>query len=53
MGACHWCGHKGATEVDHVVPLAEGGPDTEQNLAPIHADCHREKTAAEARRARA
>jgi 5-methylcytosine-specific restriction protein A len=53
MGACHWCGRKGATEVDHVVPLAEGGSDTEQNLAPIHSDCHREKTAAEARRARA
>jgi hypothetical protein len=25
------------------VPLAEGGPDTEQNLAPIHAACHREE----------
>src|SRR5829696_4387684 len=53
LGACHWCGHKGATQVDHVVPLADGGPDDETNLAPIHADCHRTKTQAEARRARA
>jgi 5-methylcytosine-specific restriction enzyme A len=52
-GACHWCGHKGATEVEHVVPLAEGGPDSEANLAPIHAECHRDNKAAEARRARA
>lgn len=51
--ACHYCGHKGADQVDHVVPLAEGGADEEWNLAPIHAEpCHREKTAAEARRAR-
>ena len=51
---CHVCGQKGADEVDHVVPLAEGGVDTEDNLAPIHREpCHREKTAAESRRARA
>jgi 5-methylcytosine-specific restriction protein A len=41
-----------ATEVEHVVPLTEGGPDDESNLAPIHEGCHREKTQAESRRAR-
>ena len=51
---CHVCGRLGADEVDHVVALAEGGADDESNLAPIHAEpCHRVKTAAEARRARA
>jgi 5-methylcytosine-specific restriction protein A len=52
MGCCHICGRKDATQVDHVIPLAEGGPDDETNLAPIHEDCHRAKTQAEARRAR-
>ena len=54
LGACHWCGNPGADQVDHVVPLAEGGADEDWNLAPIHAEpCHREKTAAESKRARA
>ena len=50
---CHVCGKQGADQVDHRVPLSEGGPDEDHNLAPIHAEpCHREKTAAEAARAR-
>lgn len=50
---CHVCGDPMADEVDHVVPLAEGGPDDESNLRPIHSvPCHRDKTAEEARRAR-
>ena len=52
VGCCHLCGNPGATQVDHVIPLAEGGADDETNLAPIHEHCHREKTQAEARRAR-
>jgi len=50
---CHVCGKTEADQVDHVTSLGEGGADEEWNLAPIHAEpCHREKTAAEARRAR-
>jgi 5-methylcytosine-specific restriction endonuclease McrA len=50
---CHVCDRPGADQVDHVVPLAQGGADEEWNLAPIHAEpCHRNKTQAEARGAR-
>ncbi len=52
-GCCHVCGRPGADEADHVVPLAEGGPDTDDNLAAIHATpCHQAKTRAEAERGR-
>ena len=50
---CHVCGRPGATEVDHIIPTAEGGADNPTNKAPIHIEpCHREKTAAEAARGR-
>lgn len=29
-----------ATEVDHVIPLAEGGPETDNNLAAINTRCN-------------
>lgn len=49
---CHVCGQPGATQVDHVVPVAQGGPDTLANKAPIHVDCHNAKTASEAAQGR-
>lgn len=33
---CHICGHPGADAVDHVVSLARGGRDHDDNLAPAH-----------------
>lgn len=50
---CHVCGGFGAMQVDHVIPLGEGGDDTDENKRPIHATpCHKQKTQAEAARAR-
>lgn len=59
-GICHVCSRPGADQVDHVIPTVaaasptgEAGPDTMDNLRPIHAEpCHRVKTQAEAQRAR-
>lgn len=33
---CHICSEPGADAVDHVVPLARGGPDEAWNLRPAH-----------------
>lgn len=50
---CHVCARPMADEVDHVVPLAEGGADDDSNLRPIHSKpCHRDKTQRESARAR-
>lgn len=43
---------KVANEVDHIVPLSQGGTDDPGNLRAISHDCHKVKTQAEARRAR-
>lgn len=39
-----------ATIRDHVVPLAEGGPDDETNVQPLCQDCSDAKTREESRR---
>ena len=36
-----------ATEVDHIVPLSKGGPDTDDNCQSLCAACHRDKSAAD------
>lgn len=36
-----------ATEVDHIVPLSEGGTNERENLQPLCHECHSRKTAAQ------
>lgn len=40
-----------ATELDHIIPLAEGGADTLENSQGLCAQCHKRKSEAEAARA--
>jgi 5-methylcytosine-specific restriction protein A len=37
-----------ATQVDHIVPLSQGGTDVSENLQSICDDCHDAKSAREA-----
>jgi 5-methylcytosine-specific restriction protein A len=46
---CAQCHVAVATERDHIVPLWAGGLDVESNTQPLCGDCHKAKTAAEAR----
>jgi 5-methylcytosine-specific restriction protein A len=49
-GRCEWCGQPGFKMADgrvflethHVIPLADGGPDTENNVAALCPNHHRE-----------
>lgn len=41
-----------ATQRDHVIPLAEGGPDDDTNEQGLCEPCHEAKSLAEALRAR-
>lgn len=55
---CETCSKKGRgfhwLHLDHIVPLADGGTFTEENLQLLCPDCHTSKTSAEnSRRARA
>lgn len=55
---CRHCGERGrvtpAQEVDHIVPLKDGGTNDRANLQPLCAACHDDKTARDVRaRARA
>lgn len=47
---CYLCGANGCRQVDHIVPVIEGGGDEACNLAAICEACHATKTAAEANR---
>jgi 5-methylcytosine-specific restriction protein A len=38
---------RGATDVDHIVPLARGGTNARENLQPLCHECHGSKTATE------
>lgn len=33
---CHICGEPGADSIDHITPLARGGTEHRDNLAPAH-----------------
>lgn len=42
---CHWCGIKETEtdmgfEIDHIVPIEEGGPDIFENTRPLCSACH-------------
>jgi 5-methylcytosine-specific restriction endonuclease McrA len=37
---CTYCGTADATEIDHIVPLARGGTDEFENLAPACKPCN-------------
>ena len=44
--------HHGQLDIDHIVPLNDGGPDEENNFALTHASCNREKGVSDLRVAR-
>ena len=51
---CHICGLpidpvRQRWELDHPIPLANGGTDEDEALKPAHARCHLEKTVGDAR----
>lgn len=48
-GICHLCdgridGTREAWEIEHVLPLALGGDDSDENRKPAHVKCHKAKT---------
>jgi len=51
-GLCHICGGRIAIgdswDVEHVIPLAQGGEDGGENLKPAHTRCHKGKSAKDA-----
>ena len=49
--ACAGCGSPDNLQLDHIIPLAEGGPDTFTNTQWLCSDaCHPAKTQAERQR---
>ena len=50
-GACERCGDTaGRREVDHIVPLRDGGANTRANLQVLCQACHKAKTRVDRRR---
>lgn len=48
--ACVSCGRVSlSNQVDHIVPLFEGGADDESNYQTLCVECHKAKTAGEAK----
>ena len=48
-GICYVCHGAGAKEVDHIVPVSQGGGEEDSNLAAICSyPCHARKTSSEA-----
>lgn len=45
IGTCYLCDELGADEVDHLVPVADGGTSRTDNLASVHSSCHRRRHA--------
>ena len=54
---CVWCLEEGKTAIavirDHIIPLAEGGPDTQANSQPLCQECSDVKTKLEQQRGKA
>ena len=50
---CQGCGTEGSLQLDHIVPVTEGGADTLENLQWLCPECHRQKTLVEIRRGQA
>jgi 5-methylcytosine-specific restriction protein A len=45
---CQQCGHIGMDlEVDHIINVARGGTDDDENLQALCIPCHKSKTASE------
>lgn len=44
--SCHYCGRGAFEELDHFVPVIQGGPHTLENVRPSCSDCNQQKGAA-------
>lgn len=51
-GVCESCGTPAKLQVDHIVPLRDGGTNTRANLQALCVPCHEAKTRGDRRRRR-